>query len=117
MFDIIGIIFPIFFLFVFGFILVQIIRGIGQWSKNNKSPILNVDATVVSKRTQVSGGGGAGDHHHHSSTSYYVTFQVASGDRLELLVPTAEYGFLVEEDKGELKFQGTRYLSFERICR
>lgn len=95
-------------------IIVQLIRGAGQWKKNNHSPVLNVHAIVVSKRTQISGGGGSSDHHHASRTTYYVTFQVDSGDRMELNIPTNEYGFLVEQDSGELTFQGTRYLSFQR---
>ncbi|MBQ4627771.1 MAG: DUF2500 domain-containing protein, partial [Clostridia bacterium] len=49
------------------------------------------------------------------STTYYATFQFESGDRLELAVPSSEYGMLVEGDKGKLSFQGTRFLSFERI--
>lgn len=49
-----------------------------------------------------------------SSTSYYVTFQVDSGDRMELSVSGSEYGVLAEGDKGQLTFQGTRYLTFDR---
>ena len=52
--------------------------------------------------------------HTHTSTRYYVTFQVESGDRMELSVSGPEYGMLAEGDRGELTFQGTRYLSFER---
>jgi len=44
-----------------------------------------------------------------------VTFLVESGDRIELCVSGTEYGMLVEGDTGRLTFQGTRYLSFERI--
>ena len=43
-----------------------------------------------------------------------VTFQVESGDRIELQVKGNEYGMLVEGDYGKLSFQGTRYLGFER---
>ena len=43
-----------------------------------------------------------------------MTFQVDSGDRMELSVSGSEYGMLVEGDRGKLSFQGTRYLSFER---
>ena len=49
-----------------------------------------------------------------SSTTYYATFQVESGDRMELRLSGAEYGMLAEGDRGRLTFQGTRYLSFER---
>ena len=57
---------------------------------------------------------GAHGFHTTSSTTYYVTFQVESGDRMELHVSGSEYGMLAEGDTGRLTFQGTRYLSFER---
>lgn len=49
-----------------------------------------------------------------SSTYYYITFQVASGDRMEFLVPDNEYGMIVEGDVGKITFQGTRYKGFVR---
>ena len=107
--------FGIMFVLVIGVFVVTFIRGIGQWNKNNNSPRLTVPATVVSKRTNVSHHHHAGEHHHsHTSTSYYVTFEVESGDRMELHVSGTEYGLLAEGDKGSLSFQGTRYLGFER---
>ena len=112
-FGMFGIMFTLMFILVFGIFLVTIVRGIGQWNKNNNSPRLTVPATVVSKRTNVSHH--HHDHHTHHSTSYYVTFQVDSGDRMELHMSGQEYGMLVEGDKGNLSFQGTRYLGFERI--
>ena len=57
---------------------------------------------------------GARGTHMTSSTSYYVTFQVESGDRMELSVKSSEYGMLAEGDSGRLTFQGTRFLGFER---
>ena len=118
-FNLFGILFSLMFLLVFGIFLVTIINGLKQWNKNNHSPRLTVPATVVSKRTNVS-------HHHHSngpdhgvhhstSTSYYVTFQVESGDRMELHMAGHEYGLLIEGDKGKLTFQGTRFRNFQRI--
>lgn len=111
------ILFMLVFLLAFGIIIVTMIRGIGQWNRNNHSPRLTVPATVVAKRGDVS-------HHHHqdangightaSTTTYYVTFQVASGDRMELQMSGQEYGLLAEGDQGELTFQGTRYLDFQR---
>lgn len=104
--------FLVFFL-ILGVFLITFIKGIGEWNKNNHSPRLTVDATVVAKRMNVS-------HHHDdnqtsTSTSYYITFQVESGDRMEFHVSSNEYGLLVEGDNGKLTFQGTRYLGFERI--
>jgi hypothetical protein len=40
---------------------------------------------------------------------------VESGDRMEFVVPSREYGMLVEGDMGRLTFQGSRYKSFQRI--
>ena len=117
MFNTFGIMFTIVFVLVIGMFIVIAVKGIGQWNKNNHSPRLTVPATVVAKRTNVSHHrhGGANDHHHHhTSTSYYVTFQVESGDRMELHVAGTEYGILIEGDSGNLTFQGTRYLGFER---
>ena len=105
-----------FFLILCAFV-VQMVRAIAQWGKNNKSPRLTVEATVVSRRTNTSShihNTGAGACHTTHSTWYYVTFQVASGDRMELSVSGREYGMLAEGDQGKLTFQGTRYLSFER---
>lgn len=119
MFSVFPFICGIVFLLVFGVIITVIIRGITQWNKNNHSPVLTVDATVVSKRSDVSyhhhhAGSDSMPHHTSSSTWYYVTFQVESGDRLEMSVPGSEYGMLIEGDTGRLTFQGTRFQGFER---
>ena len=116
-FDMFSIMFIIVFIIVIGMFVVTAIKGIGQWNKNNNSPRLTVPATVVAKRTNVSHhnhAGTNGHHHHSTSTTYYVTFQVESGDRMELHLSGHEFGMLVEGDKGKLSFQGTRYLGFER---
>ena len=111
--------FEIFFFFVFGLFLVVFIgillKGIGQWNKNNHAPRLTVPVTVVTKRTNVSHHRHSGEHYHTSaSTSYYVTFQVESGDRMELQLAGSQFGLIVEGDRGLLTFQGTRFLNFER---
>ena len=118
-------VFEVMFFIVFAFIIVTFIaiavKGISTWNKNNHSPRLTVAAKIVSKRISVShhSHANAGDMtgaHGYSSTSstwYYVTFEVDSGDRIELSVTGPEYGMLAEGDIGKLSFQGTRYLSFE----
>ena len=111
-FTIFQIMFTLVFVLVIGMFIVIAVKGISQWNKNNHSPRLTVPATVLAKRTNVS------RHHHQNhathSTTYYVTFQVESGDRMELQMAGHEYGLLVEGDQGKLTFQGTRFLSFER---
>ena len=116
MFMLFEIMFPIIFVMVFGMIIFQFATGIGTWHKNNQSPSLSVSATIVAKRESITGDlSGTHGYHSTSSTSYYVTFQVESGDRMELPVSGSEYGMLAEGDIGKLTFQGTRYLSFERV--
>jgi hypothetical protein len=55
MFSIMNMLFPLFFIIILGIILFTIFKNIKQWNYNNKQPKLNVDALVVSKRTQVRG--------------------------------------------------------------
>jgi len=116
MFSIFPIIFPLLFAAVVAVIAVVAVRGLGQWHKNNQSPVLTVRAEVVSKRrhnsTHVQQIGDASMP--MTDTTYYATFQVPSGDRMELRLKGREYGLLREGDRGELTFQGTRYLGFER---
>ncbi|MGL4736998.1 MAG: DUF2500 domain-containing protein [Cellulosilyticaceae bacterium] len=115
-FFIIPFIVQIMFVVIFAIIVVRVIRGIRGWHANNNSPVLTVEAAIVAKRGHTSRGTHHhGEMHHHStSTSYYVTFEVESGDRMEVHVPSQEYGLLVEGDRGRLTFQGTRYMKFER---
>ena len=108
MFDIFPIIFLLFFgLFLYAFIST-LVKQAKQERKNDNSPRLTVDATIVAKRTHVWG-------RQRARTVYYATFQVASGDRMELEIPRDQFGYLVEGDRGNLTFQGTRFLGFERI--
>ena len=109
-FSIMRIMVPVMFVLVFGIIIVTMVRGVGEWNKNNQSPKLTVPVTVVAKRSDVH----RGIETMHTFTSYYVTFQVESGDRMEFEVSDMEYGMLAEGDSGELTFQGTRYLNFQR---
>ena len=92
-----SILFPILFLVVLGMILYTIIGNISTWNKRTEVSRHHTDDTMA-----------------HTFTTYYVTFQVESGDRMELTVSGSDYGMLVEGDIGKLSFQGTRYLGFER---
>lgn len=109
--------FSIVFILVVGVFIFSIVKGISEWSHNNKQPIMPVNSIVSSKRVSVT-------HHNHNtgenmmhnstSTSYYVTFEFENGERMELEISGREYGLIAEGDKGVLSFQGTRFISFER---
>ena len=47
-------------------------------------------------------------HHQqaNSSSSYYVTFQVESGDRMELSIRGSGYGMLAEGGRWNVQFSG-----------
>lgn len=101
-FTVIPIIITIMFVLILTVFAFVFIKTIGQWNKNNRSPRLTVDATVVSKRTDIHHS--SGHHNHttgmlssgHTGTYYYVTFQVESSDRMEFHVGGEEFGLLVE---------------------
>ncbi len=101
---------PFFFVLVFvvilGAILGSVFAGARTWRRNQQSPVLTVEASVVAKRQRID---------RYTATWYYATFQVESGDRIELCLEGREYGLLAEGDRGQLTFQGTRYLRFERL--
>lgn len=115
--------FPVLFILVFlvfiAVFVITLIRGISEWNANNHSPVLTVNAVVVTKRQNMTRRRRSGNemdamNGYTTSTSYYATFQVESGDRMELSISGQEYGMLAEGDVGRLTFQGTRYLGFDR---
>ena len=108
MFSVFPLMFGLVFCFVMGVFVYVFVSAIRRNRQNNHAPRLTVPATVVAKRDQRS------HNREHVYTSYYVTFQFESGDRLELILSGNEYGLLCEGDRGQLTFQGTRYLGFER---
>ena len=62
----------IFILFLTVFVLV-LVRGVRQAHRNNQSPVLVIEALVVSKRQHIS------RTYEHLSTSYYATFEAETG--------------------------------------
>lgn len=108
-FEIFSIIFIIMFCTVLFFFFFTFFNMIKQYHKDEKSPRLTVQAKVVSKRNHYK----KRSNSMHSTSYYYVTFEVESKDRMELRVPSNEFGYLVEGDEGILTFQGSRFLEFK----
>lgn len=119
-FDILVVLFFVCFFGVIGYVVVKVVV---QWNRNNHSPLINVPATVIAKRADVSSRryanandfSGAHGYRTTSSTDYYITFQTKSGERIEFSVEDSEYGLWIEGDEGVLSYQGTRYLGFKRV--
>lgn len=116
-FGLMSILFAAVFLAVLGVFVYVIVASIRRSSQDRKSPRLTVEATVVSRRAEYrrnAAASGMDTVHAASWTIYYVTFQVESGDRMELQVSGSEYGMLAQGDRGKLTFQGSRFLGFAR---
>jgi hypothetical protein len=108
--------FVLVFIIILGLIIFRMMNGLRKWNSNNQQPVLTVPAEIVSKRTNVNhhNQNNGGNIHETTTTYYYVTFEVESGDRMELQVHGHDYGLLAEDDVGKLTFQGTRFKGFER---
>jgi hypothetical protein len=90
-----------------GLVFLPLILYIRQWTQNNNSTILTVDAKVMVKRAILL----------RTQVHYYVTFEIADGKQKEFNVSGKEYDMLTEGDVGRVSFQGTRYKGFERITK
>lgn len=109
--------FTLVFVLVIGLFIYAVVQAILRKQKNDASPRLTVLARVVSRRQEVTHHArnmNDGVYHTSSTTRYFVTFQVESGDRLELQLDGSDFGMLAEGDEGRLSFQGTRFLEFQR---
>ena len=106
-------VFSLIFILALVLIIVRVVQGIGTWHKNNQSPRQTVFAVIVGKRTAVWGHSGTNTVG-STSTAYFLTFQAESGERTEFNVDGRVYGMSAEGDRGQLSFQGTRFLGFER---
>jgi hypothetical protein len=87
-----------------------IVRGVGQWRRNNASPVVTTMARVVTKRGEVHSGTGES----RAQTAYFATFEAPTGDRCELALPARAFGLIADGDTGQLTYQGTRFKGFAR---
>ena len=94
-------------------VMIFVLRWKNEDAANNAAPVQNVQARIISKRTETEGIAGM-EYGGMLTTKHYVTFEAPDGTRLELPVQGDQYGVLAEGDTGVLAFQGTRYLNFER---
>lgn len=112
-FGLMEMLFPIFFIVVFVLVIGTFVVTLGKSArrhmKDSASPRLSVTAQAISRREEYHS-----RRDMHGWTQYFVTFEVESGDRMELEMQGEQYGMIVEGDQGRLTFQGTRFISFER---
>ena len=100
---------------VFCVFLYQAMQGAAQWKKTTDAPVLTVDAVLVGKRKEsVKDKRERSFFTHGPSEIFYATFEVESGDRIELEIPDREYSLILENDTGRLTLQGNKYVGFQR---
>ncbi|MBF0787182.1 MULTISPECIES: DUF2500 domain-containing protein [unclassified Streptococcus] len=95
------------FTLVIGGILWQFAKALLEVLRTNAAPKEWHDATLIAKRTHVG-------RNNLSYTTYYLTFEWEHGERREFRVGSDIYALSLEGDKGELLFQGSRFLDFKR---
>lgn len=100
----------IFFAIFMMIFVTSLVKGAGQYFRNNNTPEKIVPARLIAKRTHTWGGHGNMSAH----TSYYATFETEEGERLELPVGGTFSGTHVEGDTGLLTFRGSRFIDFQR---
>lgn len=69
--------------------------------QQNALPVQTLYATAISKRNP-------------RGNECYVGFQLENGQRIELRVPGAQFGVILEGDKGVLHLRGNAFIGFER---
>lgn len=105
---------PILLFAVFSIILLYVLNSMITWSHENKYPVSTVQATVLTKRTQVI------PHFHEFETHlfyptsiyYFATFEFENGENMELEMNAQEFNKMAEGDFGSLTFQGDDLLHF-----
>lgn len=119
MFTIVPLFIMVGFAAIVGIFIMTFVRAARQNRADDASPVLTVGARMVTKRADIRHStahtaGNSNLNHIHTYRRHYATFQVESGDRMELEVQESVFGLLAEGDQGRLTFQGKRFLGFER---
>ncbi len=112
------ILFVVLFVIVSGGIAAIIVTGIVRKKRNDRAAQTTVDASVLEKHTTVQRHPVAGDttgaHGYTRFTSRHVTFLTADDAQQTFDVDETVYDALTEGDRGQLTYQGTRFVGFVR---
>lgn len=110
---------PFFIFLILFVIMVVIVKNLNRWGENNSAPELTVAAVVDSKGDDTPAEQSNDPEipglpllpHRRCA----VTFQTETGESLSFSVSESEYRSLQPGERGQLTFQGTRYLGFVRL--
>ncbi|MCR4884157.1 MAG: DUF2500 domain-containing protein [Clostridiales bacterium] len=102
-----------------GVLLFVLLRSLYIWNKNNHSPRVTEEAEVYTKRQDFSTFMNRGRNVHFGSyhsiyVRYFVVFKTQNSGMVKLRVSSDDFDMLREGEKGQLTFQGTRFLGFEK---
>ena len=90
-------------------VILRAMTAMRRASTITNSPARSAEATVLSKRIELSS-----DDAGRTEQRHFATFQFASGERVELELTGHQFGLLAEADQGTLHWKGPRYLDFDR---
>ena len=101
---------------IIGSMIFMAIKGLLEWSKNNKLPVQSIKSTVLAKNSETTYSKSYNDNGNFSSSSRTIrtiTFQDSiSNTRHVFRVKRDIFDLTVEGDVGTLVHQGTRFHSF-----
>jgi hypothetical protein len=89
-------------------LLFAVVFSVPKWiqrKKDNQEQLINIPATVISKRVNITS-------KYTASNTYHVTFLLPDQSTLELKVPPKKLVEFVEDKQGSLQYQGQRFLSW-----
>lgn len=92
---------------------------ITKWLKNKRFPVITVKAKIsdlnICKYNRYRNRYASPGRESSTVNLYYAVFGTENGEHIELRVKKLEYYKLKKGYKGKLTFQGTKYISFERL--
>lgn len=90
-------------------VVLRALTAIRRASRIANSPERSAEATVLSKRVEVT----AIDRG-RTEQRHFATFQLPTGERAEFELTGHQFGLLVENDQGTLSWKGPRFVAFAR---
>jgi heme/copper-type cytochrome/quinol oxidase subunit 2 len=96
---------------IFIILLFAVVYFVPKWNqrkKDNREELINISAIVISKRVNITS-------KYTASNTYHVRFLFPDQRKLELQVPPKKLVDFVEDQQGQLQFQGKRFLSWSPL--
>jgi Protein of unknown function (DUF2500). len=89
--------------------ILRTATSVRRASRIANTPERSAEATVLSKRVEVTG-----IDRGRTEQRHFATFQFPNGERVEFELTGHQFGLLAEADQGTLNWKGPRYVGFAR---